>query len=265
MPAVLNRKASDWRTASSSSTMCTTKLPGIAAYPLARRLEREMEERPAARIWLGPHLPAMRFDDALGDGQADTHTSGLCCDEGLKQARRNLPGKAASRVGNPHLDHALFQQGGLDDELLARATVHRLDCVADQVQQHLLDLHLLHEDRASAGIEAEDRLNTLLLRAYKSQGTCLFDQLVDVLRPLLRLATCHECAQLTDDLSRSQRLVGSLGQGIVNLRGVRMLDALDQSIAPLQVVGDGRERLIDLMRKRRGHLTHCREARESRQ
>src|SRR6185312_14545202 len=105
MPAVLNRKASDWRTASSSSTMCTTKLPGIAAPHVARRFQREAEHCPAARIWLRPHLTAMGFNDALGDRQADAHARRFGGDERLEQARDDLLDKTASGVGNSDLDH----------------------------------------------------------------------------------------------------------------------------------------------------------------
>src|SRR4249919_207032 len=132
MPAVLNRKASDWRTASSSSTMCTTKLAGIAAPHLARRFQREAEHGPAAGIWLGPHLSAMSFDDALGDGEADAHAGRLGGDERLKQARDDFLGKAASRVGDPDLDHAFLQQSSFNHELLLRAALHGFDRIADQ-------------------------------------------------------------------------------------------------------------------------------------
>ena len=47
-----------------------------------------------------------------------------------------------------------------------------------------------------------------------------------------------------------------LGQGVVDLRRVRMIDPLDQAPAALQIIGDGRERLVDLVRERRCHLAH---------
>src|SRR5262249_27559527 len=115
---------------------------------------------------------------------------------------------------------------------------------------HLLNLHLFDEHGSTAGVEAEHGLNTLFLGADKSQGARLLDQLVDVLRALFRFAAAHEFAELSDDLSCPQSLMRSLGEGIVNLRSVRMLDAFHQATATLQVVGDGRERLVDLGGKR---------------
>ena len=40
---------------------------GIDATRFGRRLQGEAEDGAAAGIRLGPHLPAMRLDDALGD------------------------------------------------------------------------------------------------------------------------------------------------------------------------------------------------------
>ena len=146
-----------------------------------------------------------------------------------------------------------------------RAALHGFDRIADQVEENLLNLHLLHEDGARPRIEAENGFNTLLLGADKGQGAGFFDELIDALRPPLRLAARHEFAQAADDLACAQRLVRGLGQGIVNLLRVRMLDTLDQSAAALQIVGDGRQRLIDLVRERRGHLAHGGEPRQARQ
>ena len=112
------------------------------------------------------------------------------------------------------------------------------------------------------GIEAEDCFNTLLLGPDKGQRARLLDKLVDVLRPLLGLAARHEFAQLADDLAGAQRLLRGLGKRVVDLLRVRMLDTLDQAPAALQIIGDGRERLVDLMRKRRCHLAHGGEPRQ---
>src|SRR5512146_1853546 len=140
MPAVLNRKARDWRTASSSSTICTTKLAGMLAPHVA--LKREAEQGPTARIWLSPHFSAVSFDDALGDGEADAHTGRLGGYERLKQAREDFLGKTASRVGDPDFDHAFVQQSRFNHELLLRTPIHGFDRIADQIEENLLNLHL---------------------------------------------------------------------------------------------------------------------------
>ena len=117
-------------------------------------------------------------------------------------------------------------------QLLLRAPLHGFDGVADQIEENLLNLHLLHQHRARARIEAEDRFNTLLLGADKGQGARLLDQLVDVLGPLLGLAARHELAQAADDLAGAQRLLRGLGQSVADLRRVRMLDPLEQAPQP---------------------------------
>ena len=105
--------------------------------------------------------------------------------------------------------------------------------VAYQIQQHLLNLNLLHKHRPHPRIEAEDRFDTLLLGAHQRERACLLDQLVDVLGPLLGLAARHELAQAADDLSGAQRLLRGLAQGVVDLVRARMLDAFEQTPAAL--------------------------------
>src|SRR5262245_2519163 len=163
MPAVLSRKARDWRNDSSSSTMCTTKLSLIAASHIA--LQGKAEQSPAPRICLSPHLSTMCFDDALGDGETDSHAGWLGGDERLKKSREDFLGKAVSRIGDPDLDHTMVQPVRFNHELLLRTPLHGFDRIADQVKENLLNLHLFYEDGARPRIEAEDRFNTLLLGA----------------------------------------------------------------------------------------------------
>src|SRR6476646_5707130 len=146
MPAALNRKASDWRTASSSSTMCTTKLAGMLAPHVA--LKGKAEQGSTAGVWLSPHLSTTSFDDALGDGEADAHAGRLGGDERLKQARKNFLGNPASRIGDPDFEHAFVQQNRFNHELLLRAPVHGFDRIADQIEENLLNLHLLQKHGA---------------------------------------------------------------------------------------------------------------------
>jgi hypothetical protein len=176
----------------------------------------------------------MSFDDALGDREADAHAGWLGGDERLKQARENFLGKAASRVGDPDLDHAFVQQNRFNHELLLRTSVHGFDRIADQIEENLLNLHLFNEDGARPRIEAEDRFNTLLLGADKGQGARFLNELVDALGPPLHLAARNELAQAADDLASAQRLVRGLGQSIVNLLRVRVLDALSPMAVNLE-------------------------------
>ena len=65
-------------------------------------------------------------------------------------------------------------------------------------------------------------------------------------------------------MARPQCLVHGLGESVADLRCVRMIDLFEQPLATLQVVGDGRERLVDLVRERGGHLAHGGQARQPR-
>ena len=105
-------------------------------------------------------------------------------------------------------------------------------------------------------VEAEQGLDPLVLGADQGERARFLDQLADVLGPLLGFAARDEFAQLADDVAGAQRLLGGLGQRIADLRRIGMIDGLEQPAAALQIIGDRRERLVDLMRQRRGHLAH---------
>ena len=141
--------------------------------------------------------------------------------------------------------------------------MHGLDSVAHEIEQHLLNLHLLDEDRVGVAGEAEQGLDPYLLGPHQSQRARLFDQLADIFGLLLRFSPRDELAKLANNMARTQGLLGGLGERVANFRHVRMLHRLEQPAAPLQVVGDCRERLVDLMRERGSHLAHGGETRQA--
>ena len=80
---------------------------------------------------------------------------------------------------------------------------HRLDGIAQQVEQNLLNLHLVGEDEVDGGIELKPHPNALILGADESQSACLLDKLLDAFDPALALAARHEIPQAADDLARA--------------------------------------------------------------
>src|SRR5919109_1609610 len=155
-PAVLSRKASDWRTSASSSMTWTTWLAGTVGVLFPGHLQSEVENRTTLGRRLHPDLPAVRFDDGAADRETEPHALALGRHERLEQMSRHLGRQSATGIGHAHLRHAVAAGDGRDLELArARYLEHDLDRVADQVDQHLLDLDAVGQNDVRGRIEAE--------------------------------------------------------------------------------------------------------------
>ena len=100
------------------------------------------------------HAAAVSLDDRAADRQSHAHAGFLGGEEGLKQIWNDVVLEAGAGVGHLDLDHVVRDAGVGDDELAPRRLRHRFQRVAEQIDQHLLDLHPVGEDEIGAGIEA---------------------------------------------------------------------------------------------------------------
>src|SRR5262249_30362991 len=154
--AVRSRKASDSRSASSSSMIWTVPFSdGIADLLLRHCGQRKAEHRTASGIWPRRDRTAMGLHDRARDRQTDAHAVALRGDERLEKLGADLRRDAGSSVGNGNFDHVLGRQRGGDDEFATLGVLHRLDGIAHQVEQHLLDLHFVSQHIIGARIELE--------------------------------------------------------------------------------------------------------------
>src|SRR5215475_16116029 len=168
-PSVLSRKASDWRTATSSSITWTTWLDGMNRL-LAGPAQGEAEDGAAARAVLDPDPAAMRLDDGAADREPESHALALGGDEGLEQVRGHLGRQSRPGIGDADLRHVVGRRDGGDLEpALACRLDHDLDGVANEVDQHLLDLDAVGEHQVGLGIEPEGDGNAPLARAHQRQ------------------------------------------------------------------------------------------------
>ena len=135
-----------------------------------------------------------------------------------------------------------------------------LERVVHQVHEHLLDLHAVDRDPGQRRREIEREPAVVHARVAREQRVHLADQLVDVLRLAPHVFVAHQRANAPDDLAGAQCLPGDLFQRAGDLRHVGRRQA-QQARAGLRVVGDRRQRLVELVRDARGHLAHGREAR----
>ena len=100
--------------------------------------------------------------------------------------------------------------GRADRQVADRAVDHRVDRVADEVDQHLLDLDAVDEHQVGAGIERKLHVDLVLARADQRQGIGLVDQPLQAFDVPLGLSMAHEIAQPADDLAGADRLLGGL-------------------------------------------------------
>src|SRR6516164_8512347 len=164
MPADPSWKASASRTASSSSITWMMDLSGgIARLLSARGPQREAKDRSTAGIGLHRDLSAVGLDNGAADRQADAHAVALVGDKGLEELRHQFLRDSRAGVGHADGDHVVVTDSGGNDELASLRRFHGLDGVAQQVQQNLLDLHLVDQHEIDGQIELKPDTNTLIL------------------------------------------------------------------------------------------------------
>ena len=205
----------------------------------------------------------MRLDDGAADRQSHTQAVGLGRLERLEQPVGDFGRYSATRIGDAHLDHAVaVSTRGLDRQQAPRRVLHRLDGVADEIEQDLLHLDAVGEHRGRARIEIEGHMHTLLLGADQGERACLLDELGQALDPVFGIAARHEAAQMPDDVAGAQGLFGGLADAVAEPLGeFGRLGPVEKPPAALEIVGDGGERLVELMGECGGHLAQRRVAR----
>src|SRR6516162_900837 len=239
-PADPSWKASAWRTASSSSITWTMGLSGgIVEILPGRGPYGEPKDRSAGGIGLHRDLPAVRLDNGAADRQADTHSLALVGDKGLEELRHQFRRDPGSGIGHADGDHIVVGGCGGDDELASLRRLHGLDRISQQIEQHLLNLHLVDKDRIDGWVELKPHTNVLILGSDQRQGARFLNEPFDAFHPTLAVAPTHEFAQATDDLPRAQSLIAGLVQSIAH-RAQAVLDtAFEQASRALHVAHNG--------------------------
>jgi hypothetical protein len=158
--------------------------------------------------------PPWASTNGAADRQADTHAVAFVGDKGLEELRHQFRRDSGPRVDHADGDHIVVAGRGGNDELASLRRLHRFDGVAQQVQQNLLNLHLVDKDEIDGGVELKPDTDALILGSDQRQGAGLLDELLDVFDPTLAIASPYEFAQATDDLSRAQSLIARLVHGV---------------------------------------------------
>src|SRR5437868_12171569 len=99
------------------------------------------ENRSAAGIGFTFQPTTMRLDDRAANRQAETHAVRFCRDERLEEVIGYCFGNAWPAVENRDLDGLIVEQCRPYLEFAPSIPGHRLDRVAHQIDEDLLDLH----------------------------------------------------------------------------------------------------------------------------
>ena len=126
--------------------------------------------------------------------------------KGSKRWSTIFLGEARPAVADGDLDALLLEQGRGQHELAPLARRHRLERVADQIDEYLLDLNSIGERLRGLRVEAETHIDAVRSRAGQREGGRLLDERNHAFDPSLRRAAAGEITQPADDLSGAQLL-----------------------------------------------------------
>ena len=166
-------------------------------------------------------------------------------------------------VDHVHCHHALLRVVAgpqAHDTPSGRRILHRLDGVARQVQQHLLDHHGVGAQQRQVRRQLFLDGDIVFARLQVDQRADAVDQGADGDILALRFALAHEIVHAADDLAGPLRLRAGLFQR--RFQGSRFdgraaVDgAADQVQRARRVAGNGRQRLIQFMRQHRRQFAH---------
>src|SRR6266567_395583 len=214
-----------------------------------------------AVVRLRPNSPTMRIDDRLANRQANTHPFLLGRDKGLEEAADNFRWQSWSRIRNNEFHVVVVHAHRLDREFTPRNTLHRLDAIADEVEEYLPHLNLVDENRRNRRIELFVKLDPRIGRANKAESYRLFDKMVQVLFGPSRLSLFDKFAQLTNDLAGTGGLISGLIDKIHSACHLRRAAGDHVAASRRDEICDSGQRLIQLMRERGCHLAHRRKSR----
>ena len=162
----------------------------------------------------------MGFDDAAADRQPDAHPGVLGGEERLKQIGERALRKTVPRIRHADFEHVVGGAGARNDKLAIRALRHRLDRVAKQVDQDLLDLDAIRDDQVDRRIELEVQQDAEISRAHEAERARVLDHFADTFDAPFRFPARHEIPKTPDDLTGADRLLRRFVEAGPDLDGV---------------------------------------------
>ena len=217
----------------------------------------ESKRRAVRLVWRRGQLTAVGLDDRTADRQAHPHAARLGGVEGIEHRVGSRRVEPWSRVADLDEHHAGTDLSSDQLQLTWPVTyvLHRLDGIHHQIQDDLLDLNAVCRDEWLGGGQAHVEHDRMPLQVAAQHGRGLGDRLVDVQRPNTRGHPPEECADAADNVAGAPAVPLDQAEVVSSFLHVRWLSR--QPAERRTGVGNhAGERLVDLVRDRRGHLAH---------
>src|SRR5690554_1365207 len=214
----------------------------------------------ASLCGFGTNLAVVGINDGAADRQADAHAFGFRANEGHEKLACDLGVEPRSAIGYAELYHTLLGLAAGDHEFTLLDRLHGLDGIAHEVENDLLKLCRVGENRRQILAQGDLYLNILLARSNQGQGEGFLDHGIEVVGLQLTLAAANELAQTPNDLPGSFSLLHRPGHQFRDAPRPLVLERSYQPEAGIHVVRDGGHGLIQFMGYGRRHFAQFADA-----
>ena len=140
----------------------------------------------------------MCLDNRAADGQPHAHAGFLCRKEGLEQVGHDIIRNSGAGIKYRNFNHVVGDPGIRGDKLALRRVCHRLERIAKQIDQNLLDLNPINQNQIVLRIEVKAKLDALFAGAGKAKRAGFFESISKDFRrvsPTPRAQRNHEDAE----------------------------------------------------------------------
>src|SRR5271156_2001029 len=269
IPADFIRRASDFRADSSSSMIATLigidlespAFESVSRCHTRRGRQHKLERRPAPGILNRLQMTAVRLDDRSHDRQAHAHAGGLGGKERVEQPRHNFRIDSLTGIADRNAQAPRFTSASAQNHF-ARSIVDgadRIERIIDQVQHGLGELGPVAEHDWQRLGHIDSQINFFLARVRTDDSIDIAENVLNINRQRLRFAALKQRAQLPNSRDCPRVVAHDVVERLANLGEVRLL-CRQQAPRRARVVEHSAQRLIQLMRQRRGELAHHRDA-----
>ncbi len=198
----------------------------------------------------------MSFDDRTTDRQTDPHAFLLGGVERVEQPMDVFRLHADTTVADRKFDIAAVMPAhpNLQLRLIRLKLFHRIDAVEHQVQQHLLDLHPISQQRRQALRNVDQQCDALPLYLAVCQRHDLSDGIGHADPLLVSGRTLRQGAHPHDDVACAVRVTDHAVDGLPGLFQIDRLGG-QPALTGITAGDNGRQRLIDLVGNGRRQFT----------
>ena len=198
----------------------------------------------------------MLLDDRPADRQAKPESLLIGRREGLEQPVCYRCGQAEPGIGDGDANRVHTLGSGADRQFANLAGRHRLQGIADQVDENLLDLNRGDEDGVGGAVQLEDGSLDGTMAVGTAPRHRLLEQATQAFDALLDLAARDELAKRPDDATGPDRLGGGFAERLADQLKRLGRRVSEHLVRRFEVVGDGRQRLVQFMGERRRQRAH---------